>query len=105
MKYLVTIRRRDGVPIPPEAIAGILHAQQGWIEEKVEEGVFDCAYALAQGSGGMAIVNADSGEELSEILASSPAFVLVAIEVQPLASIATLGNGVRALQHLTEKVA
>ncbi len=105
MKYWVTFRRRDGVPIPPDAIAGILQAQRGWLEEKIDDGVFDCAYVLAQGSGGMAIVNADSGEELSEMLASSPAFVIVAIDVQPLAPVATLENHVRALQHLMERAA
>lgn len=105
MKYLVTFRRRDGVPIPPEAVAGILHAQRGWLDEMIEDRVFDCAYVFAQGSGGIAIVNADSNEELSEMLASAPAFVLVAIEVQPLAAVATLENAVRALQQMMEKVA
>jgi muconolactone delta-isomerase len=105
VKYLVTIKRRDGVPIPPEAIGDILGAQRGWLEDRVDEGVFDCAYVFAQGSGGIAIVNADSGEELSEILASSPAFVLVAIEVQPLAAVATLANAVEALQRVRERVA
>lgn len=105
MKYLVTVRRRDAVQIPPEAIAGILHAQREWLEDKVDEGEFDCAYVFVQGSGGVAIVNADSGEELSELLASSPAFVLVAFEVQPLAPVATLENAVSALHRLTEKAA
>lgn len=105
MKYWVTFRRRDGVPIPPEAIARILQAQRGWLEEKIDDGVFDCAYVFAQGSGGMAIVNANSGEELSELLASSPAFVIVAIDVQPLAPVATLENHSHALQQMMERVA
>jgi muconolactone delta-isomerase len=105
MKHLVTIRRRDGVPIPPEAVAGILAAQREWLEEKVEEGVLDCAYVFAQGSGGMGIINADSAEELSDTLASAPAFVLAAIEIQPLAPVATIEHQVRALRRGIETVA
>ena len=104
MKYLVTFRRREGVPVSPEAIAGILVAQRDWMREKEGEGVFDCAYVLAQGSGGIAIVNADSGEELSEILTGSPAFVIVAIDVQPLADVSTLENATHALRQVATAV-
>lgn len=104
MKFLVSLRRREGVPVPPEAVAGILMAQRDWIREKLDEGVFDCAYVLAQGSGGIAIVNARSGEELSAILTEAPSFPIVAIDVQLLADVATLENATNALQRMTASV-
>jgi muconolactone delta-isomerase len=103
MKFLVTIRRRDGVPIPPDAIASMMAAQEKWLEAKVDDGVFDSAYVFAQGSGGIGIVNAETAEELSELLSSAPAFVLAAIDVQPLAPVSTLGDQVRALERVLER--
>jgi hypothetical protein len=50
MKYLVTVRRRDGVPVPPDAVAGRLLAQRDWIQERIDDGTFDVGYTLAQGS-------------------------------------------------------
>lgn len=101
MKFLVTQRRRDGVPVPPEAIAGLLHAQSDWLDEKVKNGTFDAAYGLPQGGGGLAIVNADTAETLNEILADSPLFMVTNIEVQPLADVhATLAAGANALQRM-----
>jgi muconolactone delta-isomerase len=99
MKYLVTTRRRDGVPVPPEAIAGLLLAQRDWLQEKIDEEVLDVAYTFAQGGGGIGIANADSGEELNEILTSAPLFGLSQIDVQPLADIATLENMANAMRR------
>jgi muconolactone delta-isomerase len=99
MKYLATMRRRDGVPMPPDVIAGMLLAQRDWLQHKVDEGIFDVAYVFAQGGGGVGIVNADSGEELSRILTSSPVFAMANIELQPLADPSALENAAHALQH------
>ena len=98
MKYLVTMRRRDGVPVPPDAIAGMLLAQRDWLQQKIEEDVVDAAYVFAQGGGGVSIVNAASGEELSQILTSSPVFGITNIELQPLADISALENTAQALR-------
>ena len=98
MKYLVTMRRRDGVPVPPDAIGGMLLAQRDWLQQKIEEDVCDAAYVFAQGGGGVAIVNAASGEELSQILTSSPVFGITNIELQPLADISALENAAQALR-------
>jgi muconolactone delta-isomerase len=101
MKYLVTVRRRDGVPVPPDAVAGMPLAQRDWIQERIDDGTFDVGYTFAQGGGGIAIVNADSGEELSQILTSSPVFAITNIEVQPLADASALENAAHALQRAT----
>jgi hypothetical protein len=99
MKYLVTVRRRDGVPAPPEAIAGMLHAQHDWLQEKLDEGTFDIAYTFAQGGGGIGIVNAETGDELNEIITSSPLFGISQIEVQPLAGLGAIDNAATALSR------
>src|SRR5712692_863657 len=102
LKYLVTVKRRDSVPFPPEAIAGILAGQRDFIREKITDGTFDAAYGFPQGGGGIAIVNADSAEELSDILTSSPVFAIAEQTVLPLAEIdVTLGNSIQAMQRAT----
>lgn len=101
MKYLVTYKRRDNVPVPVQAISGILSAQREWMQERTADGTFEVAYGFPQGGGGIAIVNADSAEELSELLIGSPAFALTDLSVQPLVEVeVSLGNSIRALQQL-----
>ena len=100
MKYLVTFRRRDGLPIPPDAIAEMLLAQRDWVQARIDDGVLDCGYIFAQGGGGVGIVNANSGEELSEIINSSPGAMIANIELQPLADVAGIGNAANALQRI-----
>jgi muconolactone delta-isomerase len=98
MKFLVTFRRRDGVPIPPDAIAGMLLAQRDWLHDRLAEGSFDCAYTFAQSGGGIGIVEASSEEELTDLLTDAPLFGVAHIELQPLASIETLAKAARALR-------
>jgi muconolactone delta-isomerase len=101
MKFLVTQRRRDGVPVPPDAIAGLLRAQSEYLDEQMRNGTVDVAYGLPQGGGGLAIVNADSAEQLNEILVASPLFMVTNIEVQPLADVhATLAAGASAMSRI-----
>ena len=99
MKYLVTARRRDGVSVPPDAIAGMLLAQRDWLREKLDEGTLDVAYTFAQGGGGIGIANVESGDELNEILTSSPLFGVSLIELQPLVGIEALENSASAMRR------
>jgi muconolactone delta-isomerase len=100
MKYLLTMRRRDGVQVPPEALAGMLIAQRDWLQENAGNGTFDAVYTFAQGGGGIAIANVESAEELTELLTSSPLFGVSNIEVQPLAEIAALELMSQALRRV-----
>ena len=103
MKYLVTFKRRDSAPVPVQAISGILAAQRDWMQERSGDGTFEAAYGFPQGGGGIVIVNADSPEELSELLIGSPAFALTDLSVQPLVDIeVSLGNSIRALQQFAD---
>jgi muconolactone delta-isomerase len=100
MKYLVTMRRRDGVQVPPDALAGMLLAQRDWLQEKAADGTFDAVYTFAQGGGGVAIANVDSSEALTELVTSSPLFGTSNIELQPLAEIAALELIAEALRRV-----
>jgi muconolactone delta-isomerase len=83
MKYLVIVRGRDGLPVPSDVVAGMLLAQRDWIRERIDDGTFDVGTRSPRRR--VAIVSAGSGNELSQILTSSPIFAIVSIEVQPLA--------------------
>jgi muconolactone delta-isomerase len=50
------------------------------------DGTFDCAYNLPAG-GGVAIINADAHETLTELLSSDPPQPWVQYEVHPLSDI------------------
>jgi hypothetical protein len=93
--------RRDGVPVPPDAVAGMLLAQRDWIRERIDDRTFDVGYTFAQGGGGIAIVNAGSCEELSQILTNAPVFAITSIEVHPLADVSGLENAPHARQRAT----
>jgi muconolactone delta-isomerase len=98
MKYLVMFRRRD-VPVPPEVVAEMLVAQRDWAQEKVGDGTLDCAYIFAVGGGGIGIVNADSGDELHDLVSSSPVFPITQVEIEPLAEVSNLTVAAGALQR------
>jgi muconolactone delta-isomerase len=100
MKSLVIMRRRDGVPIPPDVVAGMLLAHRDWVQENLADGTFDAAYTFAQGGGGIAIVNAESGEDVHRIVTGSPLFGLSNIELQPLADITALEDAANALRRV-----
>jgi hypothetical protein len=79
----------------------MLLTQRDWLQEKLDDGTFDVSYSFAQGAGGVGIVNADSGEQLSEIITSSPMFGLIDIDVQPLVGLAALEHAANALRRGT----
>jgi len=106
MKFLVMTTRRQGVPIPPEAIARLLTAQREWFEEHLADGTIDCAYGYPQGGGGVGIANAKTTEELNELVTSFPLFPIADIEVRPLTDInVALENGAKALERIAHATA
>jgi muconolactone delta-isomerase len=106
MKFLVMTTRRQNVPIPPEAIARLLRAQQEWFEEHLADGTIDCAYGYPQGGGGVGIANADTTEELNELISEWPLFPIADVEVRPLTDVAvTLKNGAEAAERIAHAIA
>ena len=100
MKYLTIVTRRQQAPVPLEALPGILIAQREWLNEHVADGTIDVVHAFPQG-GGVAIVNADSAEELNAMLLSQPGFMLNDFDIRPLVDINTaLTNAAEAIQRM-----
>jgi hypothetical protein len=85
MKFLVFARLRMGATWPNDALT-LFQQTTGWIDVRFTDGSFDCAYNLPAG-GGVAIVNADSHETLTELLSAYPLQPWVQYEVHPLSDI------------------
>jgi muconolactone delta-isomerase len=78
MKFLVTVTPG---PMPPPL--DLVRASREWIEERLEDGTFECVYAFPHG-GGISIGENDSHEELMERLMEYPLSPFVDYDVTPL---------------------
>jgi hypothetical protein len=78
MKYF--IRATPG-PMPPTPEQ--FDAAFEWLEQKVDDGTFDCIFGFLEG-GGFAAANVDSHRDALELMADYPLFGLVTWEVRPL---------------------
>ena len=85
MKFLVFARLRMGATFPEDALI-IFQQTIDWINVRLTDGTFDCAYNLPAG-GGVAIVNADSHETLTDVLSAYPLQPWVQYDVYPLSDI------------------
>ena len=81
MKFLVITKPR---PIPGVTSA-MVEATRDIAKRNTKNGVTDCYYSFAGGSTSCAIVNADSGEALMEMLLEAPVSPFLEIETHPLA--------------------
>lgn len=98
MKFLVITSRRQQLTVPPDAMVGMLAAQREWIRDRVEDGTIETIYGFPHG-GGVAIVNADDGDELASRLMASPAYMTLDWDVRPLGDIdVVLGNAIEVFQ-------
>ena len=81
MKYLVTARRRETV----QTVASALQAAKEYVNSELKSGRADCIYLFPSGDGsGIGIANADSHEQLTEILLGHPEYQNFDWEIQPL---------------------
>ena len=78
MKYYVSAKPGPMPPTPEQFDAAI-----SWLEDKVNEGTFDCVFGFLEG-GGFSVTNADSHREILDMMADYPLFGLVTWEVHPL---------------------
>ena len=69
--------------MPPEKLADAYKACQAYGNTFLDDGTFDCAYAFF-GGGGLAIVNADSHDEVYKNLLNYPMYGSFQWEVKPL---------------------
>ncbi|MDH4208471.1 MAG: hypothetical protein OEV76_06335 [Anaerolineae bacterium] len=83
MKYLIT-GRRNLAPMEPKMAINVFQAAKQWNNAQLAAGKLDLTYNYADGSGGFAIANGDSHEEVYDRLLESPYFVFMDWEVIPL---------------------
>ncbi len=86
MKFLVIARLRIGANIPEENVPTLFQETREWFNECLANKTFDCVYNLPAG-GGVAIVNTDSHELLTEILSAYPLQPWIQYEVHPLSDV------------------
>lgn len=82
MKYLITAVQ--DTPIPPELGAALYEAATAWMEDRIADGRIECHYVFAQ-TGGMAIAEVDSHEQLFDEIMSYPLSAFFEWEVTALA--------------------
>ncbi len=91
MKFMLTTRSRIGVTIArPEKPMATFQAANQWSREKLEDGTFDCVYGFLDGRGGVTIANADSHEEILQLVRSSPMYHYMDYEIHPLCDLQLL---------------
>jgi hypothetical protein len=78
MKFLTIVRPG---PMPPPS--DVVRASQEWVNEKLDDGTFECVYSFLEG-GGFSVGIADSLEEQMDLMQDYPLAPLVDFEVHPL---------------------
>jgi hypothetical protein len=109
MRFLVTIDGSDvGVGMPPERLAQVMEQMVIPGVEKLaqweQEGrIHGGGYTAARG--GVFIVDADSSDEVDQLVTSLPHWGLVKVDVKPLISTSTMLERSRAMrQRLQERL-
>ena len=109
MRFLVTIDGSDiGVGMPPERLAHVVeHMVTPGLEKLVQweqEGrIYGGGYTAARG--GVFIMEADSSEEVDQLVTSLPHWGLVKVDVKPLISTSSMLERAQAMrQRLQERV-
>jgi hypothetical protein len=90
MKYYVSATPGAMPPTPEQFDAAL-----SWLEDKVNDGTFDCLFGFLEG-GGFSITNADSHRELLDIMADYPLFGMVTFDVRPLLEFKEGADTIRA---------
>jgi hypothetical protein len=104
MKFLVMTSIKKQISVPPDAMPSILEAQREWIHERLNDGTIEVIYGFTFG-GGVAIVNADGGDELNSLVLQSPAFMTLDWEIRPLAEIdVALSNAIGMFERAGGRV-
>ena len=78
MKYFISAKPGPMPPTPEQFDEAI-----EWLDEKVDDGTFDCVFGFMEG-GGFSVANANSHREVLDLIADYPLFGLVTWDVRPL---------------------
>jgi muconolactone delta-isomerase len=82
-RFLVISKQID-VPVPMEVLKKLLPAQFTYLKGLRQSGKVECNYGYAGAKGGLAIVNAESHEELQGITNGYPMSPFITLEIHPL---------------------
>ena len=109
MRFLVTLDGSDiGVGMPPERLGHIVEQMvvpsiEQLTQWEQEGRIYGGGYTAARG--GVFIMEADSSEEVDQLVTSLPYWGLVKVEVKPLISTSEMVERARAMsQRLQERV-
>ncbi len=109
MRFLVTIDGSEiGVGMPPERLAQVVEQMvtpglEKLVQWEQEGRVYGGGYTAARG--GVFIMEADSSEEVDQLVTSLPYWGLVKVDVKPLISTSSMLERARAMsQRLQERV-
>jgi muconolactone delta-isomerase len=95
MKFLVIRKPRVNAGMLPSSKT-FREAKQS-AQEAIKQGVIDCIYAIPAGGGNVAIVNADSPEELNQRIMDTPLFLFSEWELRPLTDYAKYMDNIAAV--------
>ncbi|MCP4623669.1 MAG: hypothetical protein GY850_09080 [bacterium] len=85
MKYFVAVSNFSARnPLPANEEAAFIEQAKNWGEKRRADGTVDCSYYFLDSDNGFAIVNADSHEELYQILQTSVFHQQVTWEAKPI---------------------
>lgn len=90
MKYFVSATPGPMPPTPEQ-----FDAAMAWLDQKVDEGRFDCIFGYLEG-GGFGVANAETHREVLDLMAEFPLFGLSTWEVRPLLEFREGAETVRA---------
>ena len=83
MKYLITALTGT-TPVPPDQAVELWEAAREWIGTRMIETRFGIMSIFADGSGAIAVVDAEKHEEVFDLLLSYPLYPFFRWEVKPL---------------------
>ncbi len=83
MKMKFLLLATESSPAPPDSHLALYQASKDWVKEKLSDKTLDCAYGFVQGLG-FAIANANSHEELLELLQAYPLYGFITFDIKPL---------------------
>ena len=94
MRFLVI--RKPRLTSALVATSKAIREHKEGVTNAIKQKTIDCIYGLPGGGGSVAIVNADSAEQLHENLANTPLFLFSEFEIRPLTDYAKYMDSVAA---------
>lgn len=82
MQFLVTTRPQPNITPPPDVWVDLIPEAQNWLKSEQKQGRIDYVASFCDGSGGIAVVNAQTPEELNARLMDYPLALFTQFEVQ-----------------------